>query len=246
MRFGQKVVNRKNVLYGTAMECGAAPLKPTRRELRREERREAILDVAGAAFLEHGYGGTTMSAIASALGGSKGTLWSYFPSKELLFAAVLDRAIVAFRAQLLLTLSEGEPVDVALGKFCRMYIERLSSAPAVALYRLVISGTRRSPEVGRIFYEHGPLPTLELIGGYIECAMKRGALRSADPFLAAQTLVALCMARSQQRLLTGVCTGLDEAEVERDAADALDLFLRAYCPEAPLSAQELAGSPARS
>ncbi len=246
MRFAEMVVNRKNVLYGMAMECNAAPLKPTRRELRREERREAILDVAAAAFLEHGYGGTTMSAIASALGGSKGTLWSYFPCKELLFAAVLDRATADFREQLGLTLSEGEAVETALGKFCAMYLDKLYSPPAIALYRLVISGSRRSPAVGRIFYERAPLPTLELISRYIECAMKRGALRRADPFHAAQTLFALCTARSHQRLLAGVCPVLSEDDVAAEAEAALDLFMRAYGPEAPVAAQELAGSPAGS
>lgn len=210
------------------MQAVASPLKPSRREARREERREAILDVAAQAFLEHGYGGTTMSGIAGALGGSKGTLWSYFPSKELLFAAVLDRATAAFREQLRLTLSEGEPVATALGKFCTMYIGKLYSPPAIALYRLVISGTRRSPEVGQIFYERAPLPTLELMSRYIGCAMARGALREADPMHAAQALIALCTARSHQRLLAGVCAGLTEQDVAEQAAFALDLFLRAY------------------
>lgn len=216
------------------------PVKPGRREVRREERREAILDVAAQAFLDHGYGGTTMSAIASALGGSKGTLWSYFPGKEQLFAAVLDRATAAFREELRLTLSEGEPVETALGKFCNTYIEKLTSPPAIALYRLVISGTRRSPEVGQIFYERGPQPTLELISRYIACAMDRGVLRRDDPFHAAQTLTALCAARSQQRLLAGVCPGLAAADIAEEAAAALDLFMRAY------GCGELAVAPAGS
>ena len=41
-----------------------------------------------------------MSTIAAALGGSKGTLWAYFPSKEALFAAVLDDVTAAFRTEL--------------------------------------------------------------------------------------------------------------------------------------------------
>ena len=45
----------------------------SRREARRLTRREAILDVAQASFMEYGYAGTTMSAIAAMLGGSKGT-----------------------------------------------------------------------------------------------------------------------------------------------------------------------------
>ncbi|WP_156106301.1 TetR/AcrR family transcriptional regulator, partial [Sphingobium sp. ba1] len=80
---------------------GASNTPPTsRREARRLDRRDTILTVAKAYFLEHGYAGTTMSGIAAALGGSKGTLWNHFPSKEDLFSAVLDRVATAYRAQL--------------------------------------------------------------------------------------------------------------------------------------------------
>ena len=40
----------------------------------RDERREAILKVARAAFLSDGYAATSMSAIAAKVGGSKATL----------------------------------------------------------------------------------------------------------------------------------------------------------------------------
>ena len=60
---------------------------PGKREARKEERREAILAIAKRVFLDQGYSGASMSAISAELGGSKGTLWSYFPSKEELFAA---------------------------------------------------------------------------------------------------------------------------------------------------------------
>src|SRR3546814_12210672 len=72
----------------------------SRREARRRDRRKAILDVASRSFMENGYAATTMSSIAATLGGSKGTLWSYFPCKEALFAAVLDDATTAYRARL--------------------------------------------------------------------------------------------------------------------------------------------------
>lgn len=70
---------------------------PGKREARKEERREMILEIAKREFLDHGYSGASMSAISAELGGSKGTLWSYFPSKEDLFAAVLDHATREYR-----------------------------------------------------------------------------------------------------------------------------------------------------
>ncbi|MFC3173820.1 TetR/AcrR family transcriptional regulator [Novosphingobium bradum] len=209
----------------TAPPC-CPPL--TRREARREERREAILDVATQSFLEHGYAGTTMSGIAAALGGSKGTLWNYYASKELLFSDVLERATREFREQLSLALNPDEPVEVALHSFCSRYLERLTLPEGIALHRLVMGEVVRFPEVGRIFYERAPLGVQRLLSEFLDQAMERGDLRRADPFDAAQFLTALCMARSHVKMLAGVIPVLEASQAEADARAALEVFLRAY------------------
>lgn len=226
------IVNRKTVPYSTVvMDAGSEtsccpPL--TKREARREERREAILDIAERYFLEHGYAGTTMSGIAAALGGSKGTLWNYYASKELLFGDVLERATHEFRAQLSLALNPDERVEAALRQFCSRYLARLTHPEGLALYRLVMGEVVRFPEIGRIFYERAPRRMHELLSAFLERAMERGELRSADPLEAAQFLTALCMARSHLKMLTGVIPVLTPAEAEADARSAIDVFLRAY------------------
>src|SRR4051812_22630064 len=59
--------------------------------LDRDARREAILDVAQEVFLEEGFAAASMSTIAARLGGSKGTLYNYFKSKDDLFNAYVER-----------------------------------------------------------------------------------------------------------------------------------------------------------
>jgi AcrR family transcriptional regulator len=214
------------------MQC-SSPTRPLgKREARKEERRDAILDVAACSFLENGYAGTTMSGIASALGGSKGTLWSYFPSKEILFAAVLERATSAFRQELEMTLHESDGIEQALLGVSESLIAKMSSEIAVSLHRLVVGEAKRFPEMGRIFYENAPQRTLELMSRFFECAMKAGTIRRADPFHAAQYFISLCTARSHMRLLTGVCEGLSPGEVREQSTSAVDLFLRAYAASA--------------
>ena len=213
----------------SADETAACP-KGGRREVRREERREAILDVAEHSFFEHGYAGTTMSAIASRLGGSKGTLWSYFPSKELLFEAVLDRATRLFRAEMAVTLNPEGKLSEAIGKFAERFITKTTSDEAIALQRLVVGEAGRFPEVGRIYFERGPGPSLELLSRFLAGAMERGALRQEDPLLAAQNLVALCNAPWQQRRLTGIAGQPSAAVIAGDARTVARLFLGAYAP----------------
>jgi AcrR family transcriptional regulator len=56
-----------------------------------ERRRPLVLDAALRMFVEHGYGGTSMDAIAAAAGVTKPVVYECYPSKEQLFGALLER-----------------------------------------------------------------------------------------------------------------------------------------------------------
>lgn len=204
-----------------------APLT-TRREARRQSRQDTILDVAAHYFLEHGYAGTTMSGIAATLGGSKGTLWSYFASKEVLFEAVLDRVTSDFRAQLSLILNPDDEMRGALIRFCREFLHKLTSPEAIALHRLVIGEANRFPEIGRIFHARAPRPTQMLLADYLAAMIARGLLRGDDAPSHAQMLIALCMSGCHQRLLYGVEEIATPDEIEADVTRATEGFLLAY------------------
>ena len=134
----------------------------SRREARRRERRRSILEVAVRSFLENGYAATTMSSIAAELGGSKGTLWSYFPSKEALFAAVLDDATTAYREQLAELLDPCGDLRTTLERAGFKLVEKITSPNAISLPGLVVADAGRFPARGAIFYEHAPLHTRRL------------------------------------------------------------------------------------
>ena len=211
---------------------GASTTPPTsRREARRLDRRDAILTVAKAYFLEHGYAGTTMSGIAAALGGSKGTLWNHFPSKEDLFSAVLDRVATAYRAQLSQILDPCGVLEPTLLRACRSLLDKVCSTEAIALHRLIYAESGRFPELSRIFFELAPRHTRALLADYISGAMDRGQLRRDDPADAARVLMALTMAGSHQQLMIGQITEPSSAQMQADVELAVDLFLRGYAPE---------------
>lgn len=211
---------------------GASTTPPTsRREARRLDRRDAILTVAKAYFLEHGYAGTTMSGIAAALGGSKGTLWNHFPSKEDLFSAVLDRVATAYRAQLSQILDPCGLLEPTLLRACRSLLDKVCSTEAIALHRLIYAESGRFPELSRIFFELAPRHTRALLADYISGAMDRGQLRRDDPADAARVLMALTMAGSHQQLMIGQITEPSSAQMQADVDLAVDLFLRGYAPE---------------
>ena len=228
LRCFRPLVNGKNVLYGTKMMFADFTSPCTRREARRNSRREAILDVAKASFMEHGYAATTMSRIAEILGGSKGTLWSYFPSKDLLFTAVVERAAGEFRAQLSPILNPEDDVAEVLLRFAREFLQKMTSPQALALYRMVVGETSRSPEIGRIFYEQAAGRTRQLLADYLAAVMDRGALTRAEPLIIASQLLGLCIYGYHQKLLLGLVDQVDQARINLDTQSGVTAFMRAY------------------
>lgn len=207
-----------------------SPPASGRREARRRDRRDAILTVAQTYFLEHGYAGTTMSGVAAALGGSKGTLWNHFPSKEDLFTAVLDRVAKAYRMRLAQILDSKADLAQVLTLACRSIIIKVTSREAVALHRLIISEGGRFPELSRIFFDLAPGNTSKLMAEFLAGAMERGELRRDDPCIAARALMAIAMSGTHKQMLMGLIDRPSGKAVDADAAMAVDIFLRAYAP----------------
>lgn len=169
-----------------------------------------------------------MSGIAAQLGGSKGTLWSYFPSKEGLFTAVVDRATEAFRLRLTVILNPDDGLEIALKRFCEQFLMKITSEEGIALHRLVVGETGRFPEVGRIFYERGPRQIQRLLAEFIGRAQTRCELQDIDPMRAAQHLIWLCMSGSYQMRLTGMADQVSPKMVATDVEAAMATFMRAF------------------
>ena len=85
----------------------------TRRSIDRDTKQADLLDVAEELFLTHGYEAAGMAQLARAAGVAPNTIYWYFPSKDHLFAATLERwvgkalQVVERRAR------DGDPVQVA-------------------------------------------------------------------------------------------------------------------------------------
>ena len=70
--------------------------RPTRRERERQKRTKLILDKAEELFLEKGFAATTMEDIGKAAEFGRATLYYYFPNKEAMYVAALERAMDSF------------------------------------------------------------------------------------------------------------------------------------------------------
>lgn len=197
-----------------------------RRETRKQDRRQAIIDAARTAFLEQGYAAMTMSGLAKTLGGSKGTLWNHFRSKEDLFAAVIASETIAFREELEDTLIGTVDMRLALFTFCRNFIRKMSMPKAMAVWRLVVGESGRFPQLGEIFYEQAASYVERIVTRYVERQILAGRLRDEGASQMARLLMDMCTGR-QNRTLWGV-VAVDDADLDGDAERFTDYFLRLF------------------
>lgn len=197
-------------------------------DARREARRATIIDVARQAFLEDGYAGTSMSTISTRLGGSKGTLYAYFRSKEELFIAVVeemtDRHGGAIRSRII----NSEPPQTVLTAVGRQALQVVTSAEPLKLQRLVTAEAERFPELGQALYDRGPKLCHEPLRHYLSKAVEAGWLRPHDSELAAWQFISLCRARSLEPTMWNLCAPLKAEEIEAHVAEAVSMFLAAY------------------
>lgn len=201
--------------------------RPGRRAARKEERRKTILAVALDVFCEQGYAATTMSAIASRLGGSKGTLWSYFSSKEELFRAVTDDVSGQVAESVVPLLDCGLPLREALLRFCHHFIATISTPEAITIYRLIVGESSQFPELGRSFRDNNVSRIESALAAFVGRHMENGTLRPDNPARVATTITSLCLGEAYREALWGSLPP-DPAKVAADALYTTDLVLRCY------------------
>ena len=126
--------------------------RPTAAE--RDRRRDVILDAAIRRFTEHGYGGTTIEAIAADAGVTKRTIYNWFGD----LAGVLTAAVERQHGYLL---AADEPGSVA------EHLEDAATRLVLALHRLVIAESPRFPEVAAGFYAAGPARSIRFLAGHV-------------------------------------------------------------------------------
>jgi AcrR family transcriptional regulator len=201
----------------------------------RDARREAILDAAAEVFLEEGFAAASMSAIATRVGGSKGTLYNYFKSKEALFEAYIRRHCAWQQEAMFALLAPDSSIGEALTQFGRSFLASVLSEFSLRNYRLVVAEALRAPEIGQAFYQAGPLSGVARLAAHLERAARDGQLQLDDPMSAAHQFIGLCQNRLMKARLCNAISELTSTEIDAEVAAAVTTFLRAFGPGAESS-----------
>jgi AcrR family transcriptional regulator len=196
------------------------------------DRRARYLDAALALFLEHGYHGVSMDQLVAACGGSKATLYRYFPSKTALFEAIIDdvanRTAPPEHADDLAAMSVGDGLRL-LGRATAAAALDLRT---IVMLRLAVGEQARFPELGQSLYEHGPARTYARLRAFLTAKQASGEVRIDDLQVAAEQFLGGIIGHQQLRLTLGL-DHPGSAAMEARVEAAVTTFLAAYGNGAP-------------
>ena len=126
---------------------------------------ERILDAAEVAFARRGLAGTRVREIADAAGVNGATLYNYYPSKDALYEAVLERGVPPLSA-LLAEFAESSNESESVRHVVRAVMQHLAERPHLSklIYLEAISEGHLLPKLARTWFR----PILEQIVGELE------------------------------------------------------------------------------
>ncbi len=200
---------------------------------RKERSRPSILAIALAIFLQNGFSGTSMSAVSSALGGSKGTLWGHFPSKLHLFFAVIAKEVSCFDAALSALSVEGAALEEIVRNVGRVWLGCVVADDSLRLQRIILGLADRIPEFAELCLESGRGRVERVLETYLHPAVQAGLLRDCDTRRAARQFLGLCQANSYSSRILNAEQAPDQPTRDGDVDEAVDAFMRAFGRDAP-------------
>ncbi|QWF72304.1 TetR/AcrR family transcriptional regulator [Methylomonas paludis] len=198
-------------------------------KIRTQARRETIVSEAAKLFTEIGYEAASMNELSKRLGGSKATLYGYFPSKESLLVAVVEAFATAHLSDATTELSLNIEGEIALESTLMRFGERMlnvltNDKTALAIYRMTIAEAGRS-NVGQLFYDSGPSQCIDVLTRLIAVEINRGKVREADPRVMALQFLALLTAETEIRLYQQNPPPLTSSQVQAMVSRSVNMFL---------------------
>jgi TetR/AcrR family transcriptional regulator of autoinduction and epiphytic fitness len=199
----------------------AAPLRLT------DRKREAIVRAAVEEFRTAGYEATSMDRIAAAAGVSKRTVYNHFPSKDELFALMLEHLWDSSAASVDVVYRADQPLDRQLRQLLMQKLAVLGDQSFIDLARVAMAEIIHSPErAQRIVCRMGEKESGET--AWIRAAIADGRLAAVDPDFAGHQLQGLVKSFAFWPQVTLGQPPLAEAERQQVADAAVAMFLGCY------------------
>ena len=184
-----------------------------------------ILDAATELFLDHGYGPTSIEAVARRARISKRTFYHRFDDKAALFSAVVHRIIERLHPPADVPLVSGGSLHENLQRLAQLMLRAALTPQAVALHRLIVAESVRFPELAVIASaQGGRQEAITLVAGLLEREVNAKQLAVNNSTFVAQQFLQMVVTIPQRRAL-GLGKIMTSREIDTWANDTVELFL---------------------
>jgi TetR/AcrR family transcriptional repressor of mexJK operon len=201
--------------------------RPTREEAVRRDAR--LLDVATRLFMERGFDGTSIDAVAETAGISKPTVYARYHDKRDLFTAVLRATIQRWLAPLSAAAEAARvnprSVDTTLHDLSRHLMAHSRIPEVVMLRRTLAAQAAQFPELAKLAHEEGWQRGVRAVASLLQQFAERGQIKVDDPAIAADLFLSLVLGNDKHH---GIVTRPKYLEERREAA--VKLFLNGVRP----------------
>ncbi|WP_426202743.1 TetR/AcrR family transcriptional regulator [Pseudomonas sp. TWP3-1] len=192
-----------------------------------DRKRAAIIQAAISEFRVNGFEVTSMDKIAATAGVSKRTVYNHFPSKEELFAEILNQLWARISTELAMPYRGDQPLREQLRQMLLAKLQMMADENFLDLARVAIAATIHSPEraqnmVARMGERE------ESVTVWIRAAQADGRLKAADPEFAAHQVHGLLKSFAFWPQISMGQPVLDGAMQNTVVEAALDMFLACY------------------
>ncbi|HEY8384977.1 MAG TPA: TetR/AcrR family transcriptional regulator [Porticoccaceae bacterium] len=196
--------------------------RPSKEESRL--RHEQLLECALDFFLERGLEQTTMVEIATAVGMSKRTVYSYYEDKEQLFRTAVQRAIDRYTVPYdILKAVESDDLEETLKAVARIRIDNVSTPTGIRLQRILNAQAYRFPDLFRESFGVVTRPTIRFLSELFERFTAEGQVDVEDPERAAVAFLSLVVSGPARMITMGRAP--DEVEIQAGVDFSVQLFL---------------------
>ena len=214
------------------MSVSPALERPEARRTRRGEARDALLRARAAAlFLARGFDSVTIDDVLRGVGGSKGSVYSFYGGKDGLFLATMDDTIIDLALPLKSLRLTSLSLDQGLAEFAGTLLSMLLQERHLAFQRLVIAEALRHPQVGLSWHQHGPAAARAILAGFLANQQALGRVRpDADPARVATLFHDMITFDLLNRAMMRIGGGPGPDEVAATIRDAVAVVTRGIRP----------------
>ena len=208
----------------TAAVGSAASLRRRRKDERPSELTAAALDL----FVERGFAATRLDDVAARAGVSKGTLYLYFESKEALFKAVIEEAIVPLlaTAEDVIANDQGTSIDL-LRRLLLGWWEQIGATRLAGVPKLIIAEARNFPAVAQYYHDAVIVRGRALLRTLLQRGIERGEFRPLDLETAIDVIYAPLMMLVVWR--SSLCFCAKETDPATYLRTHFDLLVQGLC-----------------